>query len=137
MIPNVKPSQMYPNAGAGNGVFPQSLAAAAAVTGPYVQVPPGAKWAIVRLLTGALGAGSEQVDVLQAQSAAGLNAKALATNIRTSAVNNQQFDDEVNIDLSLDINNGFNFIAVKVTNTGGTGALVAVNFAFGPNEFLG
>jgi hypothetical protein len=135
MIANVKPSKIFPNAGAAAAIFPQSIAAAGNAVTPWVQVPVGAKWAIVRLWTGALGGGSEQVDLEQATSAGGAGAKALATNVRTSAVNNQQFDDELNIDSTLDINNGFNFIRAKVTNTGGTGALVAVGLAFGPNEF--
>ena len=135
MIPNMKPSQMYPNAGPANAIFPQSLAAAASVTSQFVQLPVGARWAIVSLLTGALGGGSEQVDLLQATSAGGAGSKALMTNLRTSAVNNQQFDDEVNLDSALDVNNGFIFVAVKVTNTGGTGAQVAARFAFGPNMY--
>jgi hypothetical protein len=136
MIPNVKPSQVYPVAG---GINPQSVAAAGnATTGAtYLAVPAGAKWLIVHTVTGALGGGSEQVDVLQATSSAGAGSKALVTNLRTTAANNSQFDDEVNLDTLLDINNGFAFIQVKITNTGGTGALVAARAAFGPNEFAG
>ena len=135
MIANRKPSQIYPGAGA---IAPQSVAAAGNATtgGTYLAVPPHTKWAIVRTLCGALGGGSEQVDVLQATSSAGAGSKALVTNLRTAAVNNTQFDDEVNLDSLLDINNGFAFLQAKITNTGGTGALVAAHVAFGPNEFM-
>lgn len=131
MIPNIKPSQVYV---AKASIPPQSLAAAANATSAWVAVPPGSKWLAVDTLTGALGGGSEQVDVLQATSVAGAGAKALVTNLRTEANNNVFDQDEVNLD-TMDINNGFNFVQVKITNTGGTGALVAVRAAFGPNEF--
>ena len=136
MIANRKPSQIYPVAGA---IAPQSVAAAGnATTGAtWLAIPPHTKWAIVRTLCGALGGGSEQVDVLQATSSAGAGSKALITNLRTAAANNTQFDDEINLDSLLDINNGFAFIQVKVTITGGTGSLVAAHVAFGPNEFPG
>ena len=135
MIANRKPSSVYPVAGA---IPPQSVAAAGNATtgGTYLAVPAGAKWAIVRTLCGALGGGSEQVDVLQATSTGGAGSKALVTNLRTAAGNNTQFDDEINLDSLLDINNGFAFIQVKITNTGGTGALIAAHVAFGPNEFM-
>lgn len=137
MIPNVRPSQIYPNAGLANAVFPQSIAAAGNAVTPWVAVPAGARWMKTVLLTGVLGGGSEQLDYEQATSVAGAGAKALKTNQRTSAVNSQQFDDEIDLDSNLDINNGFNFVRAKVTNTGGTGALVAISLAFGPNEFPG
>jgi hypothetical protein len=136
MIANFKPSTIYPNAGLANAVFPQSIAAASFAASPWVQVPTGARWAIARLWTGALGGGSLQLDLEQAKDAAGTGSKALVTNLRTSAVNNQQFDDESNLDL-MDINNGFNFIRVKVTCTGGTGSLLACGLAMGPPLFLG
>ena len=137
MIPNVRPSQLYPNAGLANAVFPQSVAAAGTAATPWVAVPIGSRWMRTLLLLGALGAGSEQLDYEQATSVGGAGAKALKTNVRTSAVNSQQFDDEVDLDSNLDINNGFNFVRAKVTNTGGTGALVAIGLGFGPNEFAG
>lgn len=133
MIPNVKPSQLYPVAVA---VQPQSVAAAGVVTTAYVKVPANSKWLAVATLCGALGGGSEQVDVLQATDTSGTGSKALVTNLRTNAVNNTDTDDDVNLDTLMDINNGFNCVAVKITNTGGTGALVAVRAAFGPAAFL-
>jgi hypothetical protein len=135
MFQTRKPSSVYPVAGA---IPPQSVAAAGnATTGAtYLAIPICSKWLLVRLITGALGGGSEQVDVLQAKDTAGTGSKPLVTGLRITAVNNTQFDDEINIDSLLDTNNGFAFIQVKITNTGGTGALVAAHVAFGPNEFM-
>jgi hypothetical protein len=138
MIPNVKPSQLYPGTGLNSAIGhvpPQSLAAAGIGTGPWIAVTPGAKWLIVALLSGALGGGSEQVDIEQATSAAGAGAKALATAaISAQTVNNRVDETEVSLDL-LDINNGFAFVRAKVTNTGGTGALVALSVKQGPNPY--
>jgi len=132
MIPNIRPSVVYPIAGA---IAPQSVAAAASVNTGWVKVAPGSKWAIAQLLAGALGGGSVQVDVLQAQDGAGTGSKAAVTNLFTNATNNTQTDGEINVETTLDINNGFSYVQVKATNTGGTGALISVGLRFGPNEF--
>jgi hypothetical protein len=136
MIANFKPSTIYP-AGLANAIFPQSVAAAGVVTSPWVAVPTGARWAIVRLWTGVLGGGSEQVDLEQAKDAAGTGAKTMVLALRVAAVNSQQYDDEASLDNVMDINNGYAFVRVKVTNTGGTGALLACGFSMGPPLFLG
>src|SRR4051812_5037262 len=99
MLPNVKPSQLYPIAGA---VQPQSVAAAGSVNTGWLKVPAASKWLVAQLLCGVLGGGSVQVDVEQATDNAGTGAKALVTNLRTNAVNNTDTDDEVNLDTNLD-----------------------------------
>gem|GEM_PF-6590028 len=130
-MPNIRPSQVYI---AKTQISPQSIAAAGNALSAWIAVPPGSKWAVIDTLTGVLGGGSEQIDVLQATTVGGTGSKALVTNLRTEAVNNVTDQDEVNLD-TMDINNGFSFVQVRCTNTGGTGALVAVRVAFGPNEF--
>jgi hypothetical protein len=83
-----------------------------------------------------LGGGSLQVDVAQATSRPAPARRLLVTNAITNAVNNTASQYDLNLE-TLDINGGFAFIQVKITNTGGTGALVGARAAFGPNEFVG
>lgn len=127
-IPSTKPSVIFPTKAA---IPPQSIAAAGTADTGWVQVPPGSKWLSVALNTGALGGGSEQVDVLQAQDNSGTGSKALVTNLITEAGNNKTDDGDVDLD-TMDINNGFSYVKVRVTNTGGTGALVGLGAKFGP-----
>lgn len=129
MIPNIQPSKVYPTSAQ---VAPQSIAAAGTANTGYVAVPAGAKWAHITLLCGALGGGSEQVDINQATSTGGAGAKALATAAIAGVTTNSSVTDyDLNLD-TMDINNGFNCIRALVTNTGGTGALVAIAVKFGP-----
>lgn len=132
MIPNIKPSKVYPVAGQAG---PISVAAAGNAATSWVQVPAGSKWAIAELLNGVLGGGSEQVDLEQATSSGGAGAKALVTNAVTNAVNNTASQVEANLDQVLDVAGGFNYVRAKVTNTGGTGALVSIALKFGPNAY--
>jgi hypothetical protein len=134
LSPNVKPSLGYPVAGK---VPPQSLAAAASANTGWIQIPMDSKWAMVQLLTGVLGGGSEQVDLQQATDAVGTGAKALQTAAIIDAVNNDTQDYEANLDMLLDFANNFSYIRALVTNTGGTGALVSLALRFGPTALLG
>jgi hypothetical protein len=139
MIPNVKPSQLYPVKGAVN---PQSVAKNGNATSgaTYIAVPAGSKWLKVTLFTGSVGTCVVTVDTLQATSAAGAGSKALSSALIVGGgTDNQQLQAEVNLDATLDVNGGFAFIQVKATvdNVGAGPALLAVEVAFGPNEFAG
>jgi len=134
MIPNINPSQVYPNVGS---VVPQSLASASADTGgTYLTVPPGTKWMHLRLSCGA-GAGSVAVTANQATSAAGAGTKALTLNPTITGIltaSKVTLYDQ-NLDLILDYTNGFRFIQVVCTTTGTL--IVGLDVAFGPNFQMG
>lgn len=135
MIPNIDPSQIYPVKAQIN---PQSIAAAGNATSAWTQVPVNSKWLYVVLNAGALGGGSEQIDVLQATSSGGANSKALSTGLISAVTTNNGTTTAVlDLEKNMDINNGFNFVQIKVTNTGGTGALVGASAIFGPAAFVG
>jgi len=131
----IVPSVQFPTKGAIN---PQSIAAAGNATSgaTWLDARDGSKWASIRALFGALGGGSVQIDLLQATDAAGTGSKALVTNAITGTVNNSQQQADVDLIKTLDTNNGYGFIQVKATNTGGTGALVGVDVILGPPRFL-
>jgi hypothetical protein len=139
MIPNVKPSQLYPVKGAVN---PQSVAKNTAVNSgaTYLTVPPGAKWLKLTLITGTQGGCVITVAVNQATAAAGTGSKSLAAAlIVSSTTDTEQLQAEVNLDQALDVNGGFAFVQVTATtdNVGAGPALLGVSIEFGPNEFAG
>jgi hypothetical protein len=139
MIPNVRPSQLYPVKGA---VSPQSVAKNTPVTSgaTWIAVPPGSKWLKLTLLIGSAGGCAVTVDTLQATAAAGTGSKALVSALIVSATTDtQQIQAEVNLDATLDVAGGFGFVQVKATtdNVGAGPALLAVSAEFGPNEFAG
>lgn len=137
MIPNIKPSQVYPFLGA---IAPQSLATAAANTGgTYLLIPPGSKWLIVRLLTGA-GAGSVALTANQAKTSGGGSTKALtltdvAAQPTTGILTGQPITDfEFNLDAgALDVAGGFNYVQLVLTTTGTL--IVGAEVATGPNPY--
>ncbi len=132
MIPNVKPSKVYPNAGS---VPPQSLATAAANTGAtYLEVPAGSKWVHLRLACGA-GAGTVAVTAKQATAADGTGTKAMALSPAiagvdtTTPLTTYEFD----IDLTIDVANAFAFVQFICTTTGTL--IVGLDVSFGPNAY--
>jgi hypothetical protein len=137
MIPNVKPSQLYPVKGA---VSPQSVAKNTSVNSGYIAIPAGSKWLKITLLIGSAGGAATTVDTEQATTIGGAGVKALVSALIVSATTDtQQIQAEVNLDQSLDVTGGFAFIRVKATtdNVGAGPSLVAVAVEFGPNEFAG
>jgi hypothetical protein len=136
MIPNILPSKVYPFLGS---VTPQSLTSAAANTGgTYLQIPPGSKWLIVRLLVGA-GAGSVAVTVNQALTIGGGSTKALtltdaSAKATTGILTAQPVTDfEFNLDTGMDVNGGFNFVQLVLTVTGTL--IVAAEVSTGPSPY--
>lgn len=98
------------------GVTPQDIGTAD-VTGAYVAVGSYTK-VLATLITASLTAAeTATVELLQATSSAGAGAKALAAAVTATApVGNGVVIAEVGASVdSLDSNNGFAFIAVKVT----------------------
>jgi hypothetical protein len=133
VIPNIKPSQVYPLAGA---IIPQSVAASATATTGFIQVPPGSKWAAADLYA-AIGQGGApvQLDLLQATKADGTGQKPLLTAAAVVTGSGGVTQGEANLDALVDANNGYRFVAAVVTNTGGAAALVAAGLKFGPNAY--
>lgn len=129
---NRAPSQVYPGAYAQN-ITPQSVAAAATVTGGWVEVAQN-KWAAITSIVGA-GAGTLAVKVEQATSSGGAGAKDLIT-AANLGINGQAATTEVQADLNLDsvmdVDGGFTHIRLSGTVTGGSGTLVAVVLELGP-----
>lgn len=133
MIPNVKPSKIFPAAGS---IAPQSLVSAAATTGgTYIQVPAGSKWMHLRLLCGA-GAGSVAVTAAQATSSAGAGTKAatLSPAITGVVTATPLTTYEYNVETLLDAAGGFNFVQLTATTTGTL--IVGLDVSFGPAAYM-
>ena len=134
MIPNIKPSAVYPIKG---GINPQAIAAAGTQTSGWLDAKDG-EWLKGTLLNGALGGSTlTNLKVEQATSAAGAGAKDLVTNVVNAlqvAGTHVQF--EVQLANALDLDGGFRYVRVSVTNTGGTGALQAVACEIGPAPYM-
>lgn len=135
MNPNVKPSAVYPAKGT---VPPQSIAAAGNAVSAWMDAQAGLAYLSVILACGALGGGTLSVDVLQATSNAGAGAKDLVTGLIVgAATNNGIVQADVRVDeTTLDINNGFRWVQIKINNVGGTGALASATAVLGPARFL-
>lgn len=113
---------------AANGqIPPQSVAASGTAQSGWVDVSAGIN-VLTTISVGALGGGSVAASWQQATDSSGTGAKALsgfgtgtamASNNKTQQIDN---DPEV-----LDINNGFKFVQLTLTNTGGSGALLAAD----------
>lgn len=105
---------------------PQSVAAAGTATGTFVDARTAAWW-VALCQAGALGGGVATFSVVQATDSSGTGVKVIA-NAPGSATKAPTLAQGLYIDVdpqSLDLANSFFFIAVKVSNVGGTGALVA------------
>lgn len=107
-------------------IAPISCAAAANKVSGYVDAKDApALLAIANL--GALTGGTVTMTLLQATDSSGTGAKAVAGYAgKNSAVDNTTLVDDIEILASLlDLDNGFHFVAMKLANVGGSGALVA------------
>lgn len=129
---NVKPSVLYPSAQA-QCIAPQSVAAAATVTGGWVSAKE-TKWLKIFASVGA-GAGTLAVKVEQATSSGGAGAKDLATaatlgasSLAASTILQVDYDVANNIDTT----NSFAYVRLSATCTGGSGTLFAASLELGP-----
>jgi hypothetical protein len=105
---------------------PQSVAAAGNATGAWVDARTSAWW-VALAQAGALGGGVATFKVRQATDSSGTGAKDVA-NAPGSATRAPTAGQGLVVDVdpqALDLANSFFFIAVRVDNVGGTGALVA------------
>lgn len=129
MIPNVKPSVIYPLAG---NIAPQSVAAAASVSTGWVDALNN-KWASLSVLIGA-GAGTAAVKLEQATSSGGAGVKDLLTaaQLGITAQGTGQAQADGDLPDNLDIAGGFRWIRATLTMTGGAGTLAAVTMDIGP-----
>jgi hypothetical protein len=130
---NRKPSAVYPVKAS---IAPQSVAAAGTASSGWIAV--GANfWATIASLVGA-GAGTLAIKIEQATSAAGAGAKDLAT-AATLGITAQATGTQVNADLqlaqALDLDNGFEYIRITATVTGGAGTLIAAALSLGPAPY--
>ena len=129
---NVKPSVAYPATYA-SAIAPQSVAAAATVTGGWISAKE-VKWAKLIVLSGA-GAGTFAVKLEQATSSGGAGAKDLATAATlgvTAQATGVLSQVDYNVADNIDTDNSFAFIRVSATCTGGSGTLGAVSLELGP-----
>jgi hypothetical protein len=133
MIPNVRPSKVYPYAAQ---IAPQSVAAAATVASGWAAASSNA-WLSLLLLVGA-GAGTFAMKVEQATSSGGAGAKDLVTaaNLGVTAQETGQAQVDVQLGANLDIDNGFAYVRVSLTCTGGAGTLAAVAATLGPAAYM-
>jgi hypothetical protein len=122
MIPNVKPSIIYPLK---DKVAPQSIAAAGTAQTGWIDCSTG-NWLKLVLLVGA-GAGTAAVSLDQATTAAGAGSKVLATAAQVGITAQGTGTVEADYDLhnNLDINGGFAFVRATVTVAGGAGTLAS------------
>ncbi len=105
-------------------ISPQSVAAAGHANSDWVDASQGIN-ILTEVTLGALGGGSVALTFEQATSAGGAGGKALsAFTGGTSAVDNTKLEID-NAPEAMDAENGFTFVRAVLTNTGGTGALVA------------
>jgi hypothetical protein len=135
MIPNVKPSKLYPSK---TSIAPQSVAAAATITSGWIDTA-GYAWAKIASLVGA-GAGTFAVKLEQATSAAGGGAKDLATaaslGITAQATGTASQADAQLGAQGVDVDNGFRYIRASATCAGGAGTLYALELELGPEPYL-
>lgn len=133
---NMKPTKAYPLAGA---IRPQSVAAAGSVSTGWIAAGDALAFARITVNLGVLGGGSEAVKLEQAQDSGGTGAKDLETaaNLGLSGLNTNNTDKEADyrIHENIDTDNNFTHFRATLTNTGGTGALVAVTVQYGPARY--
>lgn len=129
MIPNISPSKVYAYAAQ---IAPQSIAAAGTAQSGWVAVANNS-WAKVLALVGA-GAGTLAVKIEQATTSGGAGVKDCVTaaqlGITALATGQQQAD--AKLDQYVDVNNGFAYIRLNVTMTGGAGTLASASLELGP-----
>ena len=134
---NYKPSIAFVNLAASN-VAPQSFAAAANVTGGWTKVTNN-KWAKILSAIGA-GTGTLALKVEQATDGSGTGVKDLMT-AAALGITAQATGTIVQVDFSIpdniDLVNGFGYIRLNATMTGGSGTLVAASLELGPASFEG
>ena len=105
---------------------PQSVAAAGNATSPFIDAGSAAWW-LALCQAGALGGGTATFKWRQATDSSGTAAKDVTGN-PGSATKAPTAGQGLYIDLdpqALDLANGFRFIALRIDNVGGTGALVS------------
>ena len=134
---NEKPSLTYV-AKTGAVIAPQSVAAAGNPLSSWVDSATLNKWAKVISLAGA-GAGTFALKIQQATSAAGANAKDLIT-AAVLGITAQAAASVVQVDVPLDeglldLANGFRWIQLNATCTGGAGTFYAAVLELGPSAW--
>lgn len=129
MIPNVKPSKLYPYK---EQIAPQSVAAGATVTSGWFDAAEAANLKIAALV--GAGAGTFAVKVEQATSSGGAGAKDLvATGITALATGHAEAD--VALGAALDVDGAFRYVRVSATCTGGAGTLFSAQVEAGPATY--
>ncbi len=116
-------------------IAPQNVAAAGNATSGWTKADEAPDY-LAQLNLGVLGGGTVTPAFEQATDAAGAGAKALVTGGDVSAVsaNNTLRTIQFSAD-KLDSKNGFLWFRLKLSNVGGTGALVAASIhAIGPRN---
>jgi hypothetical protein len=125
----VSPKAMFPTLGS---CPPASAAAAGTITtgGTYLQVPAGATKLKATLFCGTVGSTpTAALSALQATSGAGAGSKACAGITATFAtVANTVVQADFDLTQVLDINGGFNFIQLTITNNAGSASIIGAEF---------
>lgn len=123
------PKSMFPTLGQ---CPPASVAAAGTITtgGTYLAVPQGARKLKCTLMAGAVGsAPTGALSALQATSSGGAGSKNVAGITGTfAAVANSTVQLDFDLSQVLDINGGFNFLQLTITNGAGSASLLAAEF---------
>lgn len=105
-------------------VAPQSVAAAGNATSGWIKADTSPNWLTV-CNYGALGGGTVTPTFEQATDGTGTGAKALAWTIPTAGSADNTQSEAINRAAAMDQKGGFLWFRVKLSNVGGTGALIA------------
>lgn len=126
---NPSPKSSFPTLGL---CAPASVAASGTITtgGTYLQVPAGATKLKCTLIAGTVGsAPTASLSALQATAGAGTGSKACAGITATfGTVAGTVVQADFDLTQVLDINGGFNFIQLTITNGAGSASILGAEF---------